>query len=117
MTTDHLSPLRLKYKAVLLGAVVILSALAGSAAFGKHGWKHLRRLERRQERLEALAVRLERDNQRLRDHLRRLDHDDAYLERVVRERLGWVRPGEMVYRVSRAVRSRSVGASHAAGTR
>lgn len=107
MITAHLSPLRLKYKVAILGAVVVLCALAGSAVFGKHGWKQLRRLEKRQDRLEALAVRLERDNQRLRDHLHRLEHDDAYLEATVRERLGWVKPGEMVYRVRRSGRSRA----------
>ena len=35
----------------------------------------------------------------MREHLQRLETDDAYLEKIARERLGWIKPGELVYRV------------------
>jgi hypothetical protein len=50
--------------------------------------------------MEDLAFRLERGNERVREHMRRMETDDAYLEKLVRERLGWVRPGDLVYRVN-----------------
>jgi len=34
----------------------------------------------------------------LRDRIYRLRHDDLYLEKIAREELGLVRPGEIIYR-------------------
>lgn len=104
---DSLSSLSRKYKALLGGGVCVLGLLAVFAIFGSRGWRHLQRLQLKQERMEALAVRLEQQNARLREHLRRVETDDGYLERMVRERLGWVRSGEMVYRVEEAGAVRS----------
>lgn len=60
---------------------------------------HLRRLERQQAEVERVAYSLAHKNQKLRDHLDRLEHDDRYLERIAREELGLIKPGEIVYRV------------------
>lgn len=95
-----LTSLSRKYKVVLLGGVVTLVLFAVSAVTGSWGWVHLRRLYAQQESLEAMAFHLERENAKLREHLRRLETDDAYLEKLARERLGWIRPGDLVYRVS-----------------
>ncbi len=46
-----------------------------------------------------MPARKRQSNARVREHLRRLETDDAYLEKLARERLGWIRPGERVYRV------------------
>ncbi|GIW40732.1 MAG: hypothetical protein KatS3mg076_1309 [Candidatus Binatia bacterium] len=48
--------------------------------------------------LRGRVVELQERNERLRSHLRRLRSDRRYLERVIRERLGWVKPGEILYR-------------------
>lgn len=100
MVMEPLAPLSRKYKAVVFGGVVALGLLAGFAVGGSRGWWHLQRLRQKQERMEVLAFRLEQENARLRDHLRRVETDNGYLEQLVRERLGWIKPGEMVYRVS-----------------
>jgi len=80
--------------------VALLLVFIASAVFGSRGLIHLRRLHGRQAELELLAARLESRNEAVRDHLRRLESDDAYLEKTVRERLGWVRSNEVLYRVS-----------------
>ncbi len=96
-----LSPLPWKHKAVVAGGVVALALCAVSAVFGGGGVVDLRRLQAEQAQGEATAFALAQHNAELRDHLRRLETDDAYLEKVVRERLGWIKPGEVVYRVDR----------------
>lgn len=68
------------------------------AVFGSGGVIHLRQLQRQQADAEMAAYSLALENQKLRDHVHRLEHDDAYLERLARERLGWIKPGEIVYR-------------------
>jgi cell division protein FtsB len=94
-----LPPLPSKYKGVIVVGVLVLSAVLISAVFGKRGWVHLRELDKNQRELESLALRLQRENDQRQEHLRRLANDDVYLEKLVRERLGWVKPGETVYRV------------------
>jgi len=61
----------------------------------------LHRLQLQQAQVEATAFGLAQRNARLREHVQRLDTDNAYLEKVVRERLGWIKPGELVYRLNR----------------
>jgi cell division protein FtsB len=104
-----LGTLSRKHKAEVLLGIVLLVFVAVSAVVGSRGWFHLRRLEREQAQMEALAVGLERQNESVEEHLRRLDNDDAYLEKVVRERIGWVKPNEMLYR------SGGVGAGESGG--
>jgi cell division protein FtsB len=93
-----LATLSRKHKAEVLLGIVLLVFIAVSAVVGSRGWLHLRRLEREQTQMEAVVVGLERQNERVEEHLRRLGNDDAYLEKVVRERIGWVKPNEMLYR-------------------
>jgi cell division protein FtsB len=92
--------LSLKYKAVVAAGIVLLALCAVSAVFGSGGVVQLRRVHAEQAQAEAEAYSLAQHNQALRDHLARLESDDAYLEKVVRERLGWIKPGERLYRVT-----------------
>ncbi len=95
----YLAPLPWKHKAVVGAGIVVLMLCALSAVFGSGGVVHLRRLHAQQAQEEGVAFALAQRNARLRDHLQRLDTDDAYLEKVARERLGWIKAGELVYRV------------------
>lgn len=97
----YLPALPRKYKGVIIGAFVLLAVCASFAVFGSRGVFHLRNLQLQQARAEADAFRLQQRNRGVREHLRRLQEDDAYLEKVARERLGWIKPGEHVYRVTR----------------
>ena len=97
----YLTPLPWKYKAVVGLGLVGLALCAVSAVFGSGGVVQLQRLHVQQAAAEAEAFAMAQRNTRLRDHLQRLETDDAYLEKVVRERLGWIKPGELVYRIDR----------------
>jgi cell division protein FtsB len=97
----YLPTLPRKYKGVIAGGFVLLAVCASFAVFGSRGVLHLRNLQHQQVRAEAVAFRLQERNRAIREHLRRLDSDDAYLEKVARERWGWIKPGEHVYRVTR----------------
>jgi cell division protein FtsB len=97
---DERVTLPLKYKAVVFAGLALLVACAVSAVFGSGGVVHLRGLYAEQAQTEAEAYELRQHNDQLRDHLAKLDSDDAYLEKVVRERLGWIKPGERLYRVT-----------------
>ena len=94
----YLAPLPWKHKAVVLCGVAVLGLCAASAVFGSGGVVALQHLQARQADAERTAYVLSQRNLRLRDHLERLEHDDAYLEKVVRERLGWIKPGEVVFK-------------------
>jgi cell division protein FtsB len=99
--TRFLSPLQAKYKGVVLTGFVLLAVCAVFAVYGSRGVNDLLRFERAQDEAEDVAFRLKQRNQALRRHLQRLEHDDAYLEKLAREKLGWIKPGEMVYRVDK----------------
>ena len=96
---DERVTLSLKYKAVVAGGLALLALCAVSAVVGSGGVVHLRGLYAEQVEAEKEAYDLAQRNTQMREHLAKLEADDAYLEKVVRERLGWVKPGERVYRV------------------
>lgn len=94
-----LPPLPGKYKGVAVAAVLVLVVVLVSAVYGQRGLVHLWELERKQRELEALVLELQRENEGRQEHLRRLADDESYVEKLVRERLGWIKPGETLYRV------------------
>lgn len=94
----YLPPPSRNFKGVLVFAAAALLVCGFFAVFGSGGVIHLRQLQRQQADAEMAAYSLALENQKLRDHVHRLEHDDAYLERLARERLGWIKPGEIVYR-------------------
>jgi cell division protein FtsB len=94
-----LPPLPTKYKAVAAFGVSALVLVVVSAVYGGRGWMHLQELEVKQRALEELAFRLQQENDQRQEHLRRLANDDSYVEKLAREQLGWIKPGETVYRV------------------
>ncbi|MCK6554200.1 septum formation initiator family protein [Candidatus Binatia bacterium] len=93
-----LPPLPRKYKGTfaLVGAGILL--LATAAVFGDNGLVRLRELQRALTSLEQRAFQLQQSNEQMREHIRRLESDDALIEKLARERLGLVKPGDLVYR-------------------
>lgn len=79
-----------------IGALVLLFL---SAVYGHHGLVHLRHLQARERELEQLTFQMQQRNEKLRQRIRRLESDDALIERLARERLGLVKKGELIYRV------------------
>ncbi|MBI4516988.1 MAG: septum formation initiator family protein [Deltaproteobacteria bacterium] len=86
-----------KYKAVLLGGLVLVMLLVLGAIFGDRGLIDLQRLRAEERRIEELAFQQQQANAALREHLDRLRSDDRYLERVARRRLRWAKPDEVIY--------------------
>lgn len=98
----------------------LLYALAGSIValslytiVGDRGAVHLWRLRGEKAKLDGQNYRLSKDNDALRERIARLRNDDSYLEKIAREELNLVRPGEIVYRFPpsepRSQRSRALG--------
>ena len=94
-----LPPLPAKYKGRILAGMALCVGLGAWTIWGEHGLLHLRRLQQEQTTLEQLAFDLSQNNEHMRQKLWRLKHDDRYLEKVARERLGLVKKGEIIYRL------------------
>ncbi|HEX9442514.1 MAG TPA: septum formation initiator family protein, partial [Candidatus Binatia bacterium] len=73
-------------------------ALALFTAFGERGVFHLWRLNGEKKQLQEKNFLLQKENEALRDRAYRIRNDDLYLEKIAREELGLIRPGETVYR-------------------
>jgi len=84
--------------------------LAADFAIGPLGMRDLMLLREQRAQLETVHGKLLRSNSALKLELGRLGNDDRYLERRIREQLGYVRPDELVYRF--ATESSSQGLSN-----
>lgn len=96
----YLPPLSRDFKGLVAAGGIAVALCGFFAVFGSRGVLDLRRIQAQQAEIEAIAFDLAQKNQRLRDHIERLEHDDRYLEKIARERLGWIKPGELVYRTA-----------------
>ncbi len=83
------------------GLVAAIVVVLGSLALARDGVPNLLALRRERQRLGEEAVAVLQENSTLRDQLARLRNDDRFLERLVRRELGFVGPGEVVYRFRR----------------
>jgi len=70
---------------------LVVAALVGEGGVARHG-----PLRRELRTLEREVDRLAHDNARRAEAIEALRTDPAYMESVVRDELGWVRPGEHV---------------------
>lgn len=86
----------------LLGALIVLLSLV--TVVGERGALHLWRLRGEKSRLDEQNYRLQKQNEALRQRIHRIRNDDDYLEKLAREELNMVRPGEVVYRFQSASR-------------
>ncbi|HXG50574.1 MAG TPA: septum formation initiator family protein [candidate division Zixibacteria bacterium] len=82
----------------VLGSVLAL--LAVLTVVGDRGVLHLLRLKGEKARLDEQNYRLQKENELLRQKIRRLRSDNFYLEKLAREELNLVRRGEVIYRFS-----------------
>ena len=85
-------------------AVAVFSARAYLFVAGDAGLLKLRERQEQLADLESRVAGLEAENDSLRQVLWSLEHDPAFLERIAREELGMVKPGEQLYRVDDAAR-------------
>ena len=87
---------RRQWLSLILG--VILAGLALNLAWGSPGIRDLLILRQHAQALTGQRDQLARDNAVLLTQIARLHSDDEYLQRLIRQQLGFVRPGELVYR-------------------
>jgi cell division protein FtsB len=93
----RLSPtLRRQWLSLMLA--VVLGGLIYNGIIGSSGPQDLLILRHHSSVLVNERDRLVQENAAFRAHIARLNHDDAYLQRLIRQELGYVRPGEVVYR-------------------
>jgi cell division protein FtsB len=100
MSMALLPSLPRKYKGLFAAGVASLILFVIAAVFGGHGLIHLQRMRNEQQELDQLAFNLQQRNEQLRQQIRRLQSDDAYIEKLAREGLGLAKPDEMIYRVT-----------------
>jgi cell division protein FtsB len=93
--TIHLSLPR-RWPAYLIGSLIVLLSLV--TLVGERGALHLWRLRGEKSRLDEQNYRLQKENESLRQRVHKIRNDDDYLEKLAREELNMVRPGEIVYR-------------------
>lgn len=88
-------------RARLIGALVIIAALAfavGGGEYGTFDWLSLRSHERA-ERKAIAELTVEVDS--LAKYAKRVETDKRLLERIARENFGMIRQGEFLYRLGR----------------
>ena len=88
----------LRRRATLLFATGVLGLLLFSA-WDPEGLRKHRRLTAEAARVGSENRDIARENSRLRREIRALHGDPAALERAAREELGFVRPGEVVFKI------------------
>ena len=81
--------------------VFAASVLAVNALIGEHGLAEALRARREFQRTVAELSRLQYENARLAEQIRRLRHDRGAIEGVARAEMGLVRPGEILVIVNR----------------
>jgi cell division protein FtsB len=84
----------------LLATLILLLLLV--TIVGERGALHLWRLRGEKTQLDEQNYLLQKANEELRQKITRIRSDNRYLEKLAREELNMVRPGEVVYRFPRA---------------
>jgi len=85
-----------RWPCYFLACVIVLLSIY--TIVGERGALHLWRLKRERAQLDEHNYRLQKENEALRQRISRLRYDDRFLEKVAREELNLVRPGEVIYR-------------------
>jgi cell division protein FtsB len=80
----------------VFGSLILLLSLV--TIVGERGALHLWRLRGEKNRLDAENYRLQKENDALRQRVSRIRNDNHYLEKLTRDELNLVRPGEVIYR-------------------
>lgn len=75
---------------------IVLFSLTFFAVFGDQGLRKLHQTRSLEDRLEKQMLVLGHENERLVQELKRLG-DLAYLEKIVRDEMGYLRSDEVVY--------------------
>jgi cell division protein FtsB len=91
-------PFQLPRRWTLYVLGVFILSLCVLTAVGERGVLHLWHLTGEKARLDEENYRLQKENEGLRQRISKLRNDNFYLEKMAREELNLVRPGEIIYR-------------------
>ena len=83
---------------VAVGILVLV--ILAFTVFGDRGLLNLVRYQKERQELVAQAQKLREENEALRAEIEHLKTDPSYIERLAREELGMVKPGELVIQFS-----------------
>jgi cell division protein FtsB len=114
MTMMRLS-LPQRWPLYLIGSLIILLSLV--TIVGERGGLHLWRLQGEKSHLDAQNYRLQKENESLRRRIHGIRNDNDYLEKVAREELNLVQPGEIVYRFQSQRAQNAEASAPASGSR
>ncbi|MBI3758066.1 MAG: septum formation initiator family protein [Deltaproteobacteria bacterium] len=81
----------------LFALLVGYAILGASTLVGERGLLHLQKLRQEQHELQAEVFTVLRENEDLRNRIKRLQTDDEFFEKVARETLRLIKKGEVVY--------------------
>jgi cell division protein FtsB len=80
-----------------MGSGLFLVVMIGLAIGSEHGFLAMWRMQRQVAQLAYEVRTIEQENRDLGREIHRLRHDMGYIEKIAREELGLVRPGELVF--------------------
>jgi len=87
----------MKKKRVLLLILISFLILGFLTFFGEKGVLHLLRLQKELDQIKETNMNMEKENQKLREEVGRLQHEKRYIEEIARKELGMVKEGEIIY--------------------
>lgn len=76
---------------------ILASLIIGMSVFGDNGVLDYLRMKQATSETKRRVEQLERENRTLRKDIEALKNDNAYIEKVAREKLNMVRPDEVLY--------------------
>lgn len=82
---------------VLMSSGFFLVLMIGLAIGSEHGFLAMWRMQHEVAQRAHDVQMIEQENRDLGRKIRRLRHDMGYIEKIAREELGLVRPGELVF--------------------
>ncbi len=83
------------------GLLALLIALLFVICLSENGVIDYLKLRHRIGAVDASIKKLQSENIALKGEIDRLQHDDRYLENIAREKFGFIREGEKVYRIEK----------------
>jgi len=87
-----------RHGAAILGLTLLVVFVHD--VFGPRGYLAMRRNQMEIRRLRDDIAKINEENQRTAEQVKALKSDPKLIERIAREQMGMMRPGERVYRIS-----------------
>lgn len=84
---------------VLVFLASLCVVLLGLAIFGDNGIITYRELKKSYAEMQNKVNALEEENRKLTEEINLLRNDPAYIEKIAREELGMIKPGEVIFYV------------------